>query len=192
MQGNYEGSHVRRARFHSAMLDSRMLRESDVFKSLKDSYVIFIYKHDKFKKGLPIYSADRTIMETGEALNDGAHIIYVNGTYTGNDEFGKLMQDFHSRDSKEMHYKELADSVHHFKETKKGREIMCEAVKKYAEEYAKEYAEEYIIKDKVITVQKLMKNMKWTLEQTLDNIGVSDKAERDNIISLLKKDNQTF
>lgn len=69
---------------------------------------------------------------------------------------------------------------------------MCEAVKKYAEEYAKEYAEEYIIKDKVITVQKLMKNMKWTLEQTLDNIGVSDKAERDNIISLLKKDNQTF
>ena len=91
-----------------------------------------------------------------------------------------------------MHYKELADSVHHFKETKKGREIMCEAVKKYAEEYAKEYAEEYIIKDKVITVQKLMKNMKWTLEQTLDNIGVSDKAERDNIISLLKKDNQTF
>ncbi|MEE3496251.1 MAG: hypothetical protein VZR06_13900, partial [Butyrivibrio sp.] len=177
---------------HSAMLDSRMLRESDVFKSLKDSYVIFIYKHDKFKKGLPIYSADRTIMETGEALNDGAHIIYVNGTYTGNDEFGKLMQDFHSRDSKEMHYKELADSVHHFKETKKGREIMCEAVKKYAEEYAKEYAEEYIIKDKVITVQKLMKNMKWTLEQTLDNIGVSDKVERDNIISLLKKDNQTF
>ncbi|WP_051563061.1 PD-(D/E)XK nuclease family transposase [Butyrivibrio sp. LB2008] len=187
VQGNYEGSHVRRARFHSAMLDSRMLRESDVFKSLKDSYVIFIYKHDKFKKGLPIYSADRTIMETGEALNDGAHIIYVNGTYTGNDEFGKLMQDFHSRDSKEMHYKELANSVHHFKETKKGREIMCEAVKKYAEEYAKEYAEEYIIKDKVITVQKLMKNMKWTLEQTLDNIGVSDKAERDNIISLLKK-----
>ena len=159
VQGNYEGSHVRRARFHSAMLDSRMLRESDVFKSLKDYYVIFIYKKKKKKKGLPIYSADRTIMETGEALNDGAHIIYVNGTYTGNDEFGKLMQDFHSRDSKEMHYKELADSVHHFKETKKGREIMCEAVKKYAEEYN--------IENKAITVQNLMKNTGWTLEQTL-------------------------
>ena len=60
VQGNYEGSHVRRARFHSAMLDSRMLRESDVFKSLKDYYVIFIYKKKKKKKGLPIYSADRT------------------------------------------------------------------------------------------------------------------------------------
>ena len=85
---------------------------------------------------------------------------------------------------KEMHYKELADSVHHFKETKKGREIMCEAVKKYAEEYN--------IENKAITVQNLMKNTGWTLEQTLDNMGVSDKVERDTIICLLKKDNQTF
>ena len=87
-----------------------------------------------------------------------------------------------------MHYKELADSVHHFKETKKGREIMGETFKKYAEEYVKEI----IFENKAITVQNLMKNTGWTLEQTLDNIGVSDKAERDNIISLLKKDNQTF
>ena len=150
----------------------------------RDIIVKSVKGQEEFKKGLPIYSADRTIMETGEALNDGAHIIYVNGTYTGNDEFGKLMQDFHSRDSKEMHYKELADSVHHFKETKKGREIMCEAVKKYAEEYN--------IENKAITVQNLMKNTGWTLEQTLDNMGVSDKVERDTIICLLKKDNQTF
>ena len=48
VQGNSEGSHVRRARFHSAVLDSRMLKEGDPFKILKDSYIIFIYKHDKF------------------------------------------------------------------------------------------------------------------------------------------------
>ena len=95
-----------------------------------------------------------------------------------------------------MHYKELADSVHHFKETKKGREIMCEAVKKYAEEYAVEYAEEYaaerLIKERAITVQKLMRNMKWTLEQTLDNLEIYDKTERATIIRLIKKDNQTI
>ncbi len=61
---------------------------------------------------------------------------------------------------------------------------MCEAVKKYAEEYN--------IENKAITVQNLMKNTGWTLEQTLDNMGVSDKVERDTIICLLKKDNQTF
>lgn len=41
--------HLRRARFHSSMLDSRMLNEGQEFKELKDSYVIFIYKHDKFR-----------------------------------------------------------------------------------------------------------------------------------------------
>ena len=31
-----------------------------------------------------------------------------------------------------MHYKALADSVKHFKETEEGRETMCESVKEYA------------------------------------------------------------
>ena len=55
VQGSSEGAHVRRARFHSGVMDSRMLKETDLFKILKDSYVIFIYKHDKFGKGLPVY-----------------------------------------------------------------------------------------------------------------------------------------
>lgn len=44
VQGDSDGAHVRRARFHSAMVDSRMLEATDDFKVLKDSYVIFIYK----------------------------------------------------------------------------------------------------------------------------------------------------
>ena len=59
VQGNSEGAHVKRARFHSSMVDSRMLRAGQKFRELKDSYVIFIYKHDKFQRGLPIYHVDR-------------------------------------------------------------------------------------------------------------------------------------
>ena len=58
-----------------AVMDSRMLKENDPFKILKDSYVIFIYKHDKFGKGLPIYRAERVISEIEEPLNDGSHIV---------------------------------------------------------------------------------------------------------------------
>lgn len=43
VQRNTEGSHVRKARFHSSVLDSRMLGEKEKFKELKDSYVIFIW-----------------------------------------------------------------------------------------------------------------------------------------------------
>lgn len=82
------------------MVDSRMLKKGQEFKELKDSYVIFIYKHDKFKKGLPLYHIDRYIRETDELFDDGSHIIYVNGNYKGNDEIGQLMKDFHQTDSK--------------------------------------------------------------------------------------------
>lgn len=190
VQGSSEGAHIRRARFHSAVMDSRMLKENDPFKILKDSYVIFIYKHDKFGKGLPIYRAERVISEIEEPLNDGSHIVYVNGNYKGNDEIGKLMADFRSTSSDGMNYKELADGLHHFKETEEGRDVMCESVKKYAEEYAKEYAkeyaEEYATDTKIEMVKNLMSNMKWTLEQTLNNMGVSDN-ERSIITKQLQK-----
>ena len=95
VQGDSDGAHVKRARFHSSMMDSRMLKSNQKFKEMKDSYVIFIYKRDKFKKGLPVYHIERTISETGEMVGDGSHIIYVNGSYRGDDAIGKLIEDFH-------------------------------------------------------------------------------------------------
>ena len=65
-------------------------------------YVIFIYKHDKFGKGLPIYRVERVVFETGEAFDDGSHIVYVNGKYKGDDEIGKLIQDFYSTSPDDM------------------------------------------------------------------------------------------
>lgn len=59
VQGGAEGAHIRRARFHSSMTDARMLKKKQKFRDLKDSYVIFIYKHDKFGKGLPVYHINR-------------------------------------------------------------------------------------------------------------------------------------
>ncbi|MBR1572566.1 MAG: PD-(D/E)XK nuclease family transposase [Lachnospiraceae bacterium] len=178
VQGNSAGANVKRARFHSASMDYRMLKKNEDLGQLRDSYVIFIYKHDKFGKGLPIYIARRVVDETGESLDDGSYIIYVNGAYKGNDEIGMLMQDFHSLNSEGMNYKELADGMQHFKETGKGRDTMCEAV----EEYAKEYA----IENKILNVKNLMENMNWTLDQTLTNMGITDQ-EREIIIQQLQK-----
>jgi hypothetical protein len=51
-------------------------------------------------------------------LHDGWHIIYINGMYNGNDNISTLMYDFHAN-SKNIHYKVLADSIHHFKKMRK-------------------------------------------------------------------------
>ena len=178
VQGNSEGAHVRRARYHSRLVDSRMLKEGQAFRELKDSYVIFIYKHDKFRKGLPLYHVERYVGETNEQFRDGSHIIYVNGNYKGNDEIGQLMQDFWEKNPECMHYTELVESVKHFKEKEGGREEMSEIVERYGDERA--------LMANIASVQNLMNNMKWTLDQALDALGIKGK-ERTLITQQLQK-----
>ena len=132
VQTGEKGSEVKRARYHSSMLDSGMLKKGQDFSEIRDSYVIFIYKHDKFHEGLPVYHLSRFVEETGKKVNDGSNIIYVNGTYAGDDDLGKLLADFMQPDASKINFKELADGVRYFKE-EGGWENMCEAVEKYAE-----------------------------------------------------------
>ena len=178
VQGNSEGAHVRRARYHSSMGAAKMLKGGQAFRELKDSYVIFIYKHDKFRKGLPLYHVERYVGETNEQFRDGSHIIYVNGNYKGNDEIGQLMQDFWEKNPECMHYTELAESVKHFKEKEGGREEMSEIVERYGDERA--------LMANITSVQNLMNNMKWTLDQALDALGIKGK-ERTLITQQLQK-----
>ena len=178
VQRNVRGSHIRRARFHGSMMDTRMLKEKQEFKELKDAYVIFICQHDKFKQNKPIYHVDKIVRETGEIFDDGAHIIYVNGRYRGDDAFGKLAHDFNCKKSKNMFYKPFADGVKHFKETEKGREIMCESVQRYGEKRR--------IDTLVDNVKLMMKNMKCSLEDALNALEVTGK-ERTIITKQLQK-----
>ncbi len=73
--------------------------------------------------------------ENGIEFGDGSHIIYVNGAYSGDDAFGRLMKDFKYKNSEELFYSELAKGVRHFKEGE-GRKMVCEAVENYAKKYA--------------------------------------------------------
>lgn len=81
-----------------------------------------------------------------------------------------------------MHYTELAESVKHFKEKEGGQEEMSEIV----ERYINERVEERVEKEKTISVQNLMNNMKWTLDQALDALGIKGK-ERTLITQQLQK-----
>ncbi len=174
VQRNKAGSHPRRTRFHGSMMDTRMLKELQEFKDLKDAYIIFICQHDKFKENKPIYHIDKTIRETGNAYEDGSHIIFVNGAYRGDDSFGFLAHDFNCKTSKRMHYKEFAEGVKHFKETEKGRETMCESV----ERYANEKSESSRINTLAEAVKMLMKNTSVSLEQAFSNLGITDSDQK--------------
>jgi len=173
------GADAHRARFHSSMIDTKMLKAQQKFKELRDSYVIFITANDVMGEGLSLYHVNRVVKETGADFGDGSHIIYVNGSYKDdNDPVGKLMHDFRCINSVDMFYPILAKQVKYFKETEGGREIMCQIFEELAEKRANEKIEEVREEIRIETlfnsIKNLMASMKWTTEQAMSAMNVSE------------------
>ena len=141
VQRSDTGAERRRARFYSSMLDSRMLRKGEKYRSIPDSFVIFITENDVMRRGNSVYRIERCIMDTREEFRDGSHIVYVNGSYRGSSPIGRLMHDFSCTSPDEMNYKVLADRVRYYKESKEGVDKMCRAVENLVEKYGKQYEE---------------------------------------------------
>lgn len=63
-----------------------------------------------------IYHINSMIEGNNQKFMDESHIIYVNAKITDETELGKLMQDFHCTDAKNMNNPVLAKRVRYFKE----------------------------------------------------------------------------
>ena len=126
LQQEEEGASVRRARYHSGLLDMNTLEAGQDFDELPESYVIFITRDDVLGYGLPIYHINKKIEEVTEDFQDGAHIIYVNAKIKDKETaLGRLMHDLQCRTADEMFSEILAERVRELKETPKGVEDMC-------------------------------------------------------------------
>ncbi len=84
--------------------------------------MIFITENDVMQGNQPIYTVERyvTIRKKKVLFGDGSHIIYVNGTYRGNDKVGKLMHDFSCTNPDDMNFEALAKRARYFKQDEKG------------------------------------------------------------------------
>ena len=80
-----------------------------------------------------------------------------------------------------MFYPELSKQVKYFKETEGGREIMCQVFEDLAEKRANERAEEVREETRIETlfssIKNLMKSMKWTAEQAMTAMNVSESDQ---------------
>ena len=65
---------------------------------------------------------ERKTLETEELFADGSYILYVNGTFRGDDAIGRWMYDFMCRYPNDMYYEKLAMMMRYDKET------MCKAI----------------------------------------------------------------
>lgn len=131
----------RRSRLHGGMVDSVALEAGEDFADLPDSYVIFIMERDPFKKGLPLYHFVRYMPEIGLPLEDGSHIVYVNGEIRGTEtKLAQLMHDFFCADPDEMYLEPLARVARRFKQEEEGVRKMGGVVEKIRMKERSEFA----------------------------------------------------
>lgn len=167
-----EGADPHRARFHSSMVDTKMLKAGQKFKEIHDSYVIFITAADVMGAGRPLYHINRIIDETGTYFGDGSHIIYVNGSYKDdNDPVGRLMHDFRCLSSADMFYPVLAREVEYFKETEGGREVVCQIFE--------DLAEKWVIEEKRESARRMIASGKLTEEEIAEYAGLPVEEVRE-------------
>ncbi len=153
IQKELYGAPVERARFHTVLMDSNVLKKSADFKKLPESYVIFIVDGDPFGDGLPLYTIDRVVKETGKPFNDKMHIVYVNALVADDTPLGLLMRDFHQKDPDKFFYPELKQEVYSIKCTEEGELKMD----KWLNFYAKKLYERKRHEEKLATASYFIK-----------------------------------
>ena len=155
-----KGARAKRARYYSAMLDANALlpgrrkkdnavpleKEGQDFDALPETYVIFITENDVHKGNLPLYHIERRIEELGLAFGDESHIIYVNGSYRGNDAIGRLMHDFSCTDPDDMNSDILAGRARYLKNGDKGARQMSIIMEEFGQEERRDQSEKFAIK----------------------------------------------
>ena len=173
------GASPHRARYHSSVMDVENLDAGQDFSELPDTYTIFITEKDFFGRGEPIYLIQNMNLTTGELFHDGAHILYVNGEYRGEDALGKLMHDFFCSSAKEMLYPIMAEKTQYLKENPKGVGEMCKIMEDMVNEVKADALAQGmaqgVAQGKFDTLVKLFRSGVLTLPQAAENAGLSEE-----------------
>ena len=154
------GADPKRARYHSSVMDIENLDAGEDFKKLPETYTIFITEKDFIGDGDAVYLYEMK-NQKNKLLHDGAHIVYVNGEYRGDDPIGKLMHDFNCVSASEMYYPLLSERTKYLKETPEGVSIMCKAMEEMRNETAYRIAVEM--------AKKLIARGRMTLEEIAED-----------------------
>ncbi|MCI7758457.1 MAG: PD-(D/E)XK nuclease family transposase [[Eubacterium] saphenum] len=170
VQRNDKDAVPQRARFNSSLIDANVVEKGSEFKDLPETYIIFITENDILGKGLPLYTINRTIAETGEIFDDKSHIIYVNSQITDDTALGRLMSDFKCKKPEEMNYDVLSDITKITKE-REDEKGMCKIIDDIVQRECK--------KARIDTAIRMIDEGIFTVEQIakISNLSVSEVEE---------------
>ncbi len=116
IQNDSSFAQPRRARFYNDLIDTNFLEEGASVDDLPENYIIFITRRDYFGDKEPKYFFQMTNRNNhSHVLEYGVNVIYVNGEHRGNDDLGRLMEDFSCKNPANMHYNRISKKVEKIK-----------------------------------------------------------------------------
>ena len=157
VQRDDTGADPKRARYHGSLMDANIVEPGEKFQNIPETYVIFITERDYFEQRKPIYEADRYYRGKRNKLiplNDGLHIVYVNGAYKGKSDIGTLAHDFRCTEPDDMYFKELAERARYFKKDEGGVKEMCKMLEDMRTDNSKQIALR-MIADGKLSIEKI-------------------------------------
>ena len=186
---------LRRSRLYQSAIDVNLLEPGELdFGKMNDVYVIFIAPFDLFGKNKYMYTFRMTCDEVPELpMEDGAVRIFLN-THGKNDtevppglvEFLKYVEDpvRHEKDIKDERVRKLADQIEMLKNS---QEVGVKYMRLWEEldEARREGLEAGAEAERLESIKKLMETMKWSVEQAMDALKVSE-PERQKYMDMIK------
>lgn len=86
-------------RYGDTVLNAFGLFEDDC----PEIYQIYVTEKDMFGDGLPVYHIESRVTNANVAINDGVHMVFVNGELSdGKAPLGRLVHDFKCRNKKDF------------------------------------------------------------------------------------------
>lgn len=131
VQRSNNDNHLKRARFNASVITARSSQTGMNFDDVIELYIVYISEFDFLKKDKTIYHIEKIIRETGEAVDDGLHEIFVNTTIDDGTDIAELMSCLTKKEVKNAKFPRLSAEVKRLKETEGGLNAVCEVMEKY-------------------------------------------------------------
>lgn len=161
-------NHVKRVRYNASVITVNRSEPGDLFEQVQELFVIYIADFDVLHNGRTINHAKMTCVETGVALNDGLHEIFVTTVGKDNSKIARLMREYKNPDMNNPDFPKQSKRVQEMKHDSKEAEKMCSLVEEYAKEKVIQEAIESAVefdRPKEETIARLIKKFGLTEEK---------------------------
>ena len=156
--------HPRRVRLYRSEIDSHTLAKGTDVDALPDLYLIYVSETDIFRSGLAWDSVVQRFTRSGEAYEDGCHIIFANAEVVEGNPISELMQYFKSTDPDDMKHGALSKRIHLLKREQGGEEIMCKVTDSFIQEGKR-------IRNLEI-IRTIMEKQGWDADRTMEFLDI--------------------